>query len=38
MKKIKAFVSKVDTVDVVLMSALGLYLSLLVHAVLQITL
>ena len=38
MKKIKTFISKVDSVDVVLMSALGLYLSLLVHAVLEMTL
>lgn len=38
MKKIKRFVSKIDTVDVVLLSAMGLYLSLLVHSLLKVIL
>ena len=32
MKKIKRFVSKVDTGDIFLMSALGLYISLIVYS------
>ena len=38
MNKIKRFVSKIDTVDVVLMSALGLYLCLLINSLLHIIL
>jgi hypothetical protein len=38
MKKIKRFVSKIDTVDIVLLSAMGLYIGLLINSLLHVIL